>query len=142
MSDYTAYMISVMLKTAMSEGTGVEANIPGLPVAGKTSTTTRDGVDGSSDSWLSGYTTDYTISIWTGYDDNNIHFTDTKITQALFKNTMTELSKNKETKDFVKPSSVVEVEEEKGSNPARLPSAYTPNSNIITELFVKGHEPS
>src|SRR5699024_6245765 len=55
---------------------------------------------------------------------------------------MTELSKNKETKDFVKPSSVVEVEVEKGSNPARLPSAYTPSSNIITELFVKGHEPS
>src|SRR5699024_11476904 len=77
-----------------------------------------------------------------GYDDNNIPLPDTKIPHALFKNTMTELSKNKETKDFVKPSSVVEVEVEKGSNPARLPSAYTPSSNIITELFVKGHEPS
>src|SRR5690625_564956 len=142
MSDYTAYMISDMLKTAMSEGTGVEANISGLPVAGKTGTTTRDGVDGSPDSWFSGYTTDYTISIWTGYDDNNIPLPDTKIPHALFKNTMTELSKNKETKDFVKPSSVVEVEVEKGSNPARLPSAHTPSSNIITELFVKGHEPN
>src|SRR5690625_3422565 len=142
MSDYTAYMISDMLKTAMSEGTGVEANISGLPVAGKTGTTTRDGVDGSPDSWFSGYTTDYTISVWTGYDDNNIALPNTKIPHALFKDMMTELSKNKETKDFVKPSSVVEVEVEKGSNPARLPSAYTPSSNIITELFVKGHEPS
>src|SRR5699024_11383972 len=30
---------------------------------------------------------------------------------------------------------------EKGSNPAALPSDYTPESNIIKELFVKGHEP-
>src|SRR5690625_7117737 len=103
----------------MSKGTGVEANISCRPVAGKTGTTTRDGVDGSPDSWFSGYTTDYTISIWTGYDDNNIPLPDTKIPHALFKNTMTELSKNKETKDFVKPSSVVDVEVEKGRSEAR-----------------------
>src|SRR5690625_508101 len=35
MSDYTAYMITDMLKTVMSEGTGTTADIPGLPVAGK-----------------------------------------------------------------------------------------------------------
>jgi penicillin-binding protein 1A len=141
MSDYTAYMVTDMLKTVMSEGTGTEANIAGLPVAGKTGTTNRPGVDGSPDSWFSGYTTNYTISIWTGYEDNNIALPDTKIPHALFKNAMTELSKDKETKDFVKPDSVVEVGVEKGSNPARLPSAYTPGDNIITELFVKGHEP-
>ncbi|MBP2256349.1 penicillin-binding protein 1A [Virgibacillus alimentarius] len=141
MSDYTAYMVTDMLKTVMSEGTGVEANIPGLHVAGKTGTTNRKNVDGSPDSWFSGYTTDYTISIWTGYDDNNIPLPNTKIPHALFKNTMTELSKDKETKDFVKPDSVVEVDVEKGSNPAKLPSSHTPSDKIITELFVKGHEP-
>src|SRR5699024_48760 len=110
MSDYTAYMITDMLKTAMDEGTGVEANIPGLPVAGKTGTTNLKGVEGSLDSWFSGYTTDYTVSIWTGgYTDENGNrkaMPNTKIPHALFKNTMTELSKNKETKDFVKPDSV------------------------------------
>src|SRR5699024_8055337 len=39
MSDYTAYMITDMLKSVMDEGTGREANIPDLPVAGKTGTT-------------------------------------------------------------------------------------------------------
>src|SRR5699024_1026736 len=141
MSDYTAYMVTDMLKSVMNEGTGTGANIPGLDVAGKTGTPTRKGVDGSPDSWFAGYTTNYTIAAWTGYDDNNIALPDTKIPQALFKNIMTELSKDKETKDFVKPDSVVEVAVEKGSNPPALPSDYTPSSNIVTELFVKGTEP-
>src|SRR5699024_2826502 len=141
MSDYTAYMVTDMLKSVMNEGTGTGANIPGLDVAGKTGTTTRKGIDGSPDSWFAGYTTNYTIAAWTGYDDNNIALPDTKIPQALFKNIMTKLSKDKETKDFVKPDSVVEVAVEKGSNPPALPSDYTPSSNIVTELFVKGTEP-
>src|SRR5699024_6147331 len=40
MSDYTAYMVTDMLKSVMNEGTGTGANIPGLDVAGKTGTTT------------------------------------------------------------------------------------------------------
>src|SRR5690625_5283410 len=55
---------------------------------------------------------------------------------------MTELSKDVETADFKKPNSVVEVAIERGTNPPQLPSKYTPSENIITELFVKGHEPS
>ena len=142
MADYTAYMITDMLKSVINEGTGTEANVPGLPVVGKTGTTNRKDVDGSPDSWFAGYTTNYTVAIWTGYNNNNIPLPDTKIPHALFKNIMTELSKDKETKDFVKPDSVVEVDVEKGSNPASLPSDYTPSSNIVTELFVKGTEPT
>lgn len=142
MSDYTAYMVTDMLKSVINEGTGTEANVSGLPVVGKTGTTTRDGVEGSPDSWFAGYTTNYTVAVWTGFKDNNIPLSNTKIPHALFKNIMTELSKDKETKDFVKPDSVVEVEVEKGSNPPSLPSDYTPSSNIVTELFVKGTEPT
>lgn len=145
MSDYTAYMITDMLKTAITEGTGTLANIPGLDVAGKTGTTSLEDVEGSPDSWFSGYTTNYTISIWTGgytdEDGNRKPMPDTKIPHALFKNTMTEISKDIETADFKKPSSVVEVGVEKGSNPASLPSKYTPTSQIVKELFVKGTEP-
>lgn len=141
MSDYTAYMVTDMLKSVMNDGTGTDANIPGLPIAGKTGTTTRDGVDGSPDSWFAGYSTNYTIAIWTGYNDNNIPLPNTKVPHALFKNIMTELSKDVETSDFTKPDSVVEVSVEKGTNPPALPSSYTPSSNIVTELFVKGTEP-
>ncbi|TFJ93840.1 penicillin-binding protein 1A [Lentibacillus salicampi] len=142
MSESTAYMITDMLKTAISEGTGAQANVPGLPDAGKTGTTTREKVDGSPDSWFNGYTTDYTISVWTGYNDNNITLPDTKIPHALYKSTMMELSQDVDTADFTKPDSVVEVAVEKGSNPAKLPSDYTPESQTVTELFVKGTEPT
>lgn len=147
MSDYTAYMITDMLKTAITEGTGRNyANIPGLAVAGKTGTTTSPHFEnGSPDAWFSGYTTNYTIAVWSGYssaeDRKAQPIPDTSISQTLFKNAMTEISKDVETADFVKPDSVVEVDIEKGSNPAKLPSKYTPSSNIVTELFVKGHEP-
>ncbi|GGB33188.1 penicillin-binding protein 1A/1B [Lentibacillus populi] len=144
MSDYTAYMMSDMLKTAITSGTGKLADVPGLPVVGKTGTTNRPGVEGSPDSWFSGYTTNYTISVWTGYNNNDIGLSgdNTKIPHALFKNTMSHISDGIETADFKKPDSVVEVGVEKGSNPAKLPSAYTPDSNIVTELFVKGTEPT
>ncbi|MBU8567853.1 PBP1A family penicillin-binding protein [Virgibacillus pantothenticus] len=147
MSDYTAYMMTDMMKTVVTEGTGKTANIPGLPVAGKTGTTSLPEREGSPDAWFSGYTTNYTISAWVGgYQDEEgkrepIPDGNTQIPLEMFKSTMTELSKDIETKDFVKPDSVVEAEVEKGSNPPAKPSAHTPADKIITELFVKGTEP-
>ncbi|MDY0405727.1 PBP1A family penicillin-binding protein [Virgibacillus sp. 179-BFC.A HS] len=146
MSDYTAYMITDMLKTVVQSGTGTRANVPGVPIAGKTGTTNLPEKDGSPDSWFTGYSTKYTVSVWTGgYEDENGKrdvMPDTKISLDLFRETMQELSKNTDTPDFQKPDSVVSVAVEKGSNPAALPSKYTPSSNIVQELFVKGHEPS
>src|SRR5690625_1016675 len=147
MSDYTAYMVTDMLKDVLTHGTGRNyANIPNLPVAGKTGTTNLDDNlgGGANNSWFVGYTTNYTISVWAGYEKSNKALIDGQfsIAQTLFKHTMTEISKNVETADFVKPNSVVEVAIEKGTNPPKLPSKYTPKGNIITELFIKGYEPT
>jgi len=141
MSDYTAYMITDMMKSVLTDDTGKRANISGLPVAGKTGTT-----DESKDAWFAGYTTNFTIAIWAGgYNEGgktSIPSGYTHIPQQIFKNTMTEISQDVETADFDKPESVVEVQIERGSNPPKLPSAYTPSSRITTELFVKGTEPT
>ncbi|MFG6114558.1 PBP1A family penicillin-binding protein [Halobacillus sp. MO56] len=146
MSKYTAYMVTDMLKSVMtnSSGTGREANIPGLPVAGKTGTT-NFGDDVTPDAWFNGYTTNYTISTWTGYGDRNdkhIPESGQDIPKQLFKSLMTTISEGEETQDFVKPDTVKEVEVEKGSNPAKLPSDYTPDSEIVTELFVADNLPT
>ncbi|MEN2464865.1 PBP1A family penicillin-binding protein [Ornithinibacillus sp. JPR2-1] len=143
MSDYTAYMISDMLKTALAQGSsGGPARISGLPIAAKTGTTNLKDVEGTKDSWIAGYTTNYTTAIWVGYDESNRTMNDEKlVAHNLFKQLMTKVHENVETADFVKPDSVVEVKVEKGSNPAALPSEYTPSSEIVTELFVKGTEP-
>ncbi len=156
MEDYTAYMITDMLKSAVSgpNGTGASANIPGLPLAGKTGTTNFDEEvirqynlpdRAVPDVWFSGYTTNYTAAVWAGYTkngDNNYLGTpeDRRLAQLIFKAIMEEVSSGVETADFAKPDSVVEIPVERSTG--LLPSAFTPSSEIVTELFVRGHEPS
>ncbi|MFC0014648.1 MULTISPECIES: transglycosylase domain-containing protein [Allobacillus] len=136
MSDYTAYMITDMLKDVPRIGTGARYTNVNIPVAAKTGTTNKD-----RDSWLVGYSTNFTISVWGGYDDES-PIPDKSIPQRLFSQLMNHMSEGVETADFVRPSSVVEVAVEKGSRPAKLASDYTPSDQIVTELFVKGHEPT
>lgn len=137
MEDYTAYMVTDMLKDVISEGTGQSAQISGLPAAGKTGTTNE-----SKDVWFVGYTTNYTLSVWTGDPANKESVSDNTLARNLYKNIMSEASKDIETADFERPDTVVEVGVEKGSNPPELPSDFTPSGNIVKELFVKGTEPS
>lgn len=142
MSDYTAYMVTDMLKGVVQNGTGTSANIPDLPLAGKTGSTNPQGQSGVNNSWFAGYTTNYSIAVWTGYEENNKIIESPTISRELFKQTMAELSSGIETADFVKPDSVVELEIEKGSDPPALAGPLTSKDNIVKELFVKGTEPN
>ena len=146
MSEGTAYMITDMLRTVVKEGTGMQAAVEGLDVAGKTGTTSLDeGIigDGVSDAWFSGYTTNYTAAVWTGYDkttqDAYIHKEDDDVAKLLFRHVMSEVSKGKDTPAFEQPDSVEELEIDKTTG-LRANKA-TPSSNRIKELYFKGEEP-
>ncbi|WP_102707118.1 transglycosylase domain-containing protein [Terribacillus saccharophilus] len=144
MSEATAYMVTDMMRSVMTEGTGVMADVPGLDIAGKTGTTNKEGQDGSPDSWMNGLTTNYTLSIWTGTPDDSIipgGKAGTDVAKYLFKQIMTDVHEGKDTESFKKPSDVVEAKVERGSRPAASPSAGTPSSEILTELFLKGNLP-
>ena len=56
-------MMTDMLQTVVSEGTGAAAAIDNAIVAGKTGTT-----NDNKDSWFVGYSRYYTTSVWVGYD--------------------------------------------------------------------------
>jgi penicillin-binding protein 1A len=154
MKDYTAYMITDILKDVLKPGaTGVYANVPGLPMAGKSGTTNYTDDDRAKydvasneapDSWFVGYTTNYTASVWTGYEERKypLNPSERHIAQYIVKDLMSYVSQDIDTADFKKPKSVVESPVEKGSNPARLPSDYTPDDKVTYELFVRGTEPS
>jgi penicillin-binding protein 1A len=146
MSEGTAYMITDMLRTVVKKGTGMQAAVKGLDIAGKTGTTSlEEGIngDGVSDAWFSGYTTNYTAAVWTGYDKTTqstyIHKEDDDIAKLLFQHVMSEVSKGKDTPGFEQPDSVEEIEIDKTSG-LRANNA-TPSSNIIKELYFKGEEP-
>ena len=57
---------------------------------------------------------------------------------------MTEIMKYipKDTKGWSMPSSVIAVQVEKETYPAKLPSEYTPKDMITTEYFVRGTQPT
>ncbi len=156
MKDSTAYMVTDMLKDVLSGkpgATGGAAAIPGLPIAGKTGTTNYSSEEkskwnipdaGVPDSWFAGYTTNYSIAVWTGYEEKKkpILKDQTRISRQLFKSLMQYASADVKTPDFKMPNSVVRVPVEKGSNPAKKPSKHTPESNIVHELFIRGTEPT
>lgn len=157
MKDYTAFMITDILKGVLKQpyGTGVRANIPHLHVAGKTGTTNyaeneriKYGIPRGAvpDAWFVGYTTNYTSAVWTGYKEKNKNYIppgdSQRIAMMIFKNLMEQVSKDINTPDFTVPSSVVKVGIEKGSNPPKLPGPGTPSSQIVYEYFVKGSEPN
>lgn len=58
-----ARMVTDILTTAVTEGTGRGLGVSGMPSAGKTGTT-NDNKDG----WFAGYTRYYTTGVWVGYD--------------------------------------------------------------------------
>lgn len=62
-SQETARTMTYMLNNAATYGTGSEAVLSNMPVAGKTGTTTDN-----KDRWFCGYTPYYTCAVWTGYD--------------------------------------------------------------------------
>ncbi len=77
----TAYMMSTSLEMATKSSNLVSAaNFYGTPYAGKTGTSNW-GNEGAQygipnlapkDSWFSGYTTEYTLSVWSGFDPKGI----------------------------------------------------------------------
>ena len=69
-----AQKITYMLKGVVDEGTGVNAQVNGLDVAGKTGTTELPaglGGGGAKDHWFVGYTPQLVGAIWLGYDQTD-----------------------------------------------------------------------
>lgn len=80
MKEATAYMMTDMLKSVITAGTGYNANISGLYHAGKTGTSNYDDNElrkltkdysyssiVTPDELFVGYTTQYSMAVWTGY---------------------------------------------------------------------------
>ncbi|KOO49023.1 transglycosylase domain-containing protein [Viridibacillus arvi] len=157
MNDYTAYMVTDMLRDVLGPkygASGTAAAIPGLDIAGKTGTTNY-GADefqkynlpesAVPDSWFAGYSSKYSISVWSGYTNRKDPITTSDerlLPQRLFKTVMSQISANTTTPNFKKPNSVVEAKIVKGSKPLQLASSSTPADRTSTELFVKGTLPT
>jgi len=59
-----AFEVAYMMKGVIDRGTAYAAHTLADPLAGKTGTT-----NGYTDAWFIGFSPEYTVGVWTGYDD-------------------------------------------------------------------------
>ena len=64
MSAGVAFELAYMMKGTIDRGTAYAAHKLADPLAGKTGTT-----NGYTDAWFIGFSPEYTVGVWTGYDD-------------------------------------------------------------------------
>ncbi|MEW4619058.1 penicillin-binding protein PBP1A [Streptococcus xiaochunlingii] len=123
MKEATAYMMTDMLKSVITAGTGYNANISGLYHAGKTGTSnyadnelkklTKDYNYSSivtPDELFVGYTTQYSMAVWTGYTNRLTPVLDdgTKVATDVYKQMMLYLYEQygSGSEDWTQPSGV------------------------------------
>jgi len=97
-SPNTAYCLSYMLQSAVETGTGTEAYLRNMPVAGKTGTSTD-----YKDRWFIGCTPYYVAAVWTGYDTPERIYADGNPAAQLWKKVMSPIHEGLEYKSFNYP---------------------------------------
>ncbi|MBS3978338.1 MAG: penicillin-binding protein, partial [Rhodobacteraceae bacterium] len=65
-SERAAHALTYMMTEVMNSGTGGRARLDDREAAGKTGTT-----QSARDAWFVGFTADYVVGVWMGYDDNS-----------------------------------------------------------------------
>lgn len=150
MSPETAYMITDILKDTNTEGTGTNAQIAGLYQAGKTGTSnyTDDeyaklGISSGvyPDILFAGYTPNYSISVWTGYNKKMTPVTSesSHVASDVYRELMQYVSANVTNTDWEMPSGLIRVGGElyyKDQYTARS-NAITPSTTIPSSSYVQ-----
>ena len=122
MSEETAYLMTNVLKGVLTNnGTSPDGKIPNFDMAGKSGSSTFDdtafynyGIDvvnSTKDSWMIGYTTDYTVAVWQGADvldsaAKALSYNQAKTTQVIMANVLQKASDNKAPAPFERPAGI------------------------------------
>jgi penicillin-binding protein 1A len=135
-----AFELAYMLKGVVDRGTAYAAHTLAAPIAGKTGTT-----NGYTDAWFIGFSPEYTVGVWTGYDDPSKSLgggaTGADVALPIWIDIFKQFEEQKlrvARKDFEAPSGVVIV-------PMDLKSGRRgigPCTRVVMQAFVAGQEPN
>lgn len=148
MSEANAYILTSMLKSVVTEGTGHRLNTLDIPIAGKTGTVGL--ANGNRDAWMAGYTPEYTAVVWQGYDSDRLGLLPSSTTGGTYPALMlyelfNHIYPDGRSGDFEKPESVkqysIDAKTLKKQHKAVLANAMTPQSSRVTEYFTEETAP-
>jgi len=132
------YLISNMLETVITKGSGIRSRSMGFrhPAAGKTGTT-----DYNFDAWFVGFTPRYACGVWVGFDEKKSMgrwMEGSHASLPIWTEIMKELHKDVELMPFEVPEGVTKMAV--CTESGLIPTEYCPDT--AQEVFVENAEPS
>ena len=148
-SEQNAFLMTSLLQSVITNGTGTRMLAANMPLAGKTGTVSMSG--GNRDIWMAAYNPEISVSVWMGYDQTDAKhkipngITGGKNTASLCAAFFKKAYSNRKKPDFVQPDGLVWLSIDQKALTARgavmLASDLTPKSARISEVFTKSNRP-
>ena len=151
LSTQAAYIMTDMLRTVTTSGTGAKLSTAGVQVAGKTGTVNMTG-GGNRDVWMAAYTSEISMATWMGFDnpDSN-HKLASRVSggdnpAALCRDFFKAWYSGRTKPSFSKPDGIVTAEIDKKAIEWRgkpmLATELTPSAYRLKEVFIAGTQPT
>ncbi len=153
MKETTAYLVTDMLRTVTTSGTGTRAQLPNRDVASKTGTVQLPdlsyfkGLNGNRDAWFAAYSPEMVGVVWMGYDNDKDangkvqylrQIYGGKYPALIWKYVIGGASTDMPESRFKRPAGIVSVTVD--AKTGMLPSEHT--TQTVTELFDKDNVPT
>ncbi len=147
----SAYLMTSLMQSVTSSGTGAKLSAAGTPVAGKTGTVNMTG-GGNRDIWMAVYNPEITCAFWMGFDEPDAQHklqgwvSGGDNTAAMARNYFKALYQNRDKPQFTRPDGIIALEIDKQSikwkGEAMLAVDLTPKNYRYTEYFAEGNHPT
>ena len=147
----TAYLMTNLLESVTSVGTGAKLAGAGTPVAGKTGTVNMQG-GGTRDIWMAAYNSEITTAVWMGFDnpDSSHRMSGSTSggdnTAALSRNFFKAAYQGRSKPQFDRPGGIISLELDKKSvewkGEAMLAVDITPKAYRFTDVFTASNHPT
>lgn len=149
LSAQNAFLMTSLLQSVVSSGTGTRMLAANTPIAGKTGTVSMTG--GNRDIWMTAYTPEISVSVWMGYDQTDAKhkisngITGGRNTASLAAAFFKKAYADREKPDFSQPDGLVWLTLDKRALTSRgsimLASDKTPKEYRLSEVFAASNRP-
>lgn len=149
LSAQNAFLMTSLLQSVVSSGTGTRMLAANTPIAGKTGTVSMTG--GNRDIWMTAYTPEISVAVWMGYDQTDAKhkisngITGGRNTASLAAAFFKKAYADREKPDFSQPDGLVWLTLDKRALTSRgsimLASDKTPKEYRLSEVFVASNRP-